>query len=259
MLLNNEAQLAILQGLYGAMAYRGSGSYSGKAVRDFRSISMLWQNVEHFLVRRKGSGPTNLSALRDLGKKFSVGKRGSGTEGSTRVILAALDIDPEVDIVCEYLGYTPSALAMMDGRIAGASLPAGPPVAAVTQVFAQIGAARVRILSVSNAQLSAIREVYPVWERYTIAAGTYPGQTDPVETIAQPNFLACRADLPDDVVYQITRGIYENLKGIQNYHSATRAMSLDRSIRGLAVPLHPGAIRYYREKGLRIPSVLIAE
>lgn len=256
MMLNGEAQLSILQGLFGAMAYGGTGRYD-TPIRELRSITMLWQNVEHFLIRSDAVKSGSVSDLQDLGSKFSIGSRGSGTEGSTRTILKALSIDPESDFQPEFLGYSPSVQAMMDGRIAGAAVPAGPPVAAATQAFAQMGK-DVSLLEISDDQLKAIRSAYPVWTRYEIAADTYPGQTSTIRTIAQPNFLACRADLPEDVVYRITRTIYENLDYLGNIHSATNAMKLDKAIEGLGVPLHPGALKYYREKGITIPDNVIA-
>ena len=257
MMVNGEAQLGILQGLFGAMAYAGKGQYK-TPIRNIRSITMLWQNVEHFLIRSDAVKSGTLTDLQDLDAKFSIGKRGSGTEGSTRTILQALSIDPEKSFQPEYLGYSPSVQAMMDGRIAGASVPAGPPVAAATQAYAQMGEG-VRLLNITDDQLTAIRAAYPVWTRYKIAAGTYPGQQYPARTIAQPNFLACRSDLSVDVVYKMTRAIYENLGYLQNIHSATNGMQIDKAIEGLAVPLHPGAIKYYREQGVTIPSSLVVD
>ncbi len=259
MMVNQEAHLAILQGLYGAMAYRGEGTYQGQPIRELRSITMLWENVEHFLLRASDAKTGTIEDLRGLGRKYVIGKRGSGTEGATRAILKALNISPDEDFTSEYLGYSPSAGAMIDGRIAGATLSAGPPVAAVTQVFAQLGADEVSVLTFSDGHLAAIQNAFPVWARYIIPANTYPGQSEAIETIAQPNFLACRADLPDDVVYEITKTIYENLAEIQNIHKATLAMSLEKATMGLAVPLHAGAARYYREKGIDIPPSLIGE
>ncbi len=257
MLVNDEAQLAILQGLYGAMAYSGTGNFD-TAHRNLRSITTLWQNVEHFVIAQDYARTGTLEDLKSLRSAFSTGKRGSGTEGSTRVIFGALGILPGTHFTPEHLGYSPSAQAMMDGRIAGASLAAGPPVAAVTQVFAQKGADGVVILDVTDSQLARIRDVYPVYTRHILKASTYPGQTDDVRTMAQPNFLACRADLPDEIVYQLTRTLYENLSYLQNIHKATVGISLTRAVDGLAVPLHPGALRYYREQQLDIPDALIA-
>ncbi|MDC7218045.1 MAG: TAXI family TRAP transporter solute-binding subunit [Spirochaetales bacterium] len=250
MLKNKEADLAILQALFGLNAYKGEGPYKGKAFKDFRSITMLWENVEHFPLLNKYVKKGDISDLKGLGKKFSIGKRGSGTEGSGRTLLKIMGVDVNKDLVLEFLGYTPSAQAMMDGRIAGANIPAGPPAAAITQLYAQLGSDDVTVLEFTDAQLAEIQKAYPIWNRYVIPAGTYPSQKEDIETIAQPNFLACRADLPDEVVYKITKTIYENLPFLNNIHKATKAMSLERATTGLPAPLHPGAEKFYREVGI---------
>ena len=157
----------------------------------------------------------------------------------------------------EYLAYTPSAQAMMDGRISGMNTPAGPPVAAVTQLFAQQGDDKVKVLDFTDDQLAGIQKKYPIWNRYVIKAGTYPGQKKDIHTISQPNFLACTPDLSEDTVYLITKTIYENLPFLHNIHKATKAMSLDRAIGGLPVPLHPGALKFYREQGVEVPQSLV--
>ena len=257
MLKNKEAHMAILQSLFGLNAYQGEGPYEGRAVKDFRSITMLWENVEHFVILNKYAETGTMEDLRNFGKKFSIGKRGSGTEGSGRTILKALGIDPEEEMILEYLAYTPSAQAMMDGRISGMNTPAGPPVAAVTQLFAQMGAKKVNVLDFTDEQLTKVRDKYPIWNRFVIKADTYPGQKKDINTISQPNFLACIPDLSEDTVYLITKTIYENLPFLNNIHKATKAMDLDRAVSGLPVPLHPGALKYYREKGIEIPESLI--
>lgn len=257
MLKNKEAQLAILQALFGAQAYNGKGLYEGNPIKDFRSVTMLWENVEHFALLKKYVKSGNLTDLQGLDEKFSIGKRGSGTEGSGRTILGALGIDVEKDFTMEFLAYSPSATAMIDGRIVGANLPAGPPVAAVTQLYAQLGDKKVAILDFTDEQLNQVRETYPIWVRYVVPAETYPGQSKDINTIAQPNFLACDPDLPEEVVYLITKTIYENLPFLHNIHKATTAMKVEKAIDGLPVPLHPGAAKYYKEQGIEIPESLL--
>ena len=127
MLKNKEVDFAILQGLFGAMAYNGKMKYEGKAMKDMRSVTMLWQNVEHFVVLKDKAKTGTISDIKNFKDGFSIGKRGSGTEGSGRVILGAFGIEPDKDFRTEYLGYTPSAQAMMDNRIQGANIPAAPP------------------------------------------------------------------------------------------------------------------------------------
>jgi hypothetical protein len=75
--------------------------------------------------------------------------------------------------------------------------------------------------------------------------------------IAQPNFMAVRDDIPDEVVYLITKTIYQNLPFLHYIHSGTKSISLDKAIEGLPIPLHPGAARFYREQGIDIPDTLI--
>ncbi len=249
MLKNKEADLAILQALFGLNAYQGKGPYEGKAFEEFNAITMLWENVEHFALLNDYVKNGTITDLKGLDGKFSIGKRGSGTEGSGRTILKALGIDPE-SLSLEYLGYNPSAQAMMDGRIVAANIPAGPPAAAITQLYAQLGSDDVTVLDFTDEQLETINTDYPIWNRYVIKAGTYPSQEKDINTISQPNFLACRADLPEETVYQITKTIYENLPFLHNIHKATMAMSLERATKGLPAPLHPGAEKYYREAGI---------
>lgn len=256
MLKNKEADLAILQALFGLQAYRGIGQYEGKAEKSFRAVTMLWKNVEHFPVLSKYSKTGTITDLKDFPKKFSIGKRGSGTEGSGRTILSALGINPD-SLSLEYLGYGPSVDAMMDGRIGAANIPAGVPVSSITQLFAQMGADKVKVLDVTDEQLAQIRKDYPIWVRFLIPKGTYPGQNEDIKTIAQPNFLAVRADMSEETVYKITKTIYENLPFLNNIHKATKEMNIKEALDGLPVPLHPGAAKYYKEVGINIPQELL--
>ena len=257
MLKQKEADFAILQSLFGLQASRGMGFYEGNPVKSFRSITMLWPNVEHFAVMKEYAKTGTVADIGALTDRFSIGKRGSGTEGSGRAILKALNVDAN-DMKLEFLGYTPSTQAMLDNRIAGANIPAGVPAAAITQLFAMSHGKAV-VLDFSDAQLATIQKKFPIWYRYIIPAKTYPGQEKEIRTIAQPNFLACRADLSDEVVYKVTKTIYENLNFLGTIHSATKNMSLDKALSGLPVALHPGAAKYYREVGIDIPERLIAK
>ncbi|UXI03175.1 TAXI family TRAP transporter solute-binding subunit [Photobacterium sp. TY1-4] len=259
-LLNeNEAQFAILQGLYGAWAWNGEGGFKNSGPqKDLRSVTMLWQNVEHFTVRADLAKTGTIADLNQLdGKKFSIGKKNSGTEGSGRQILSGLNINPD-SFNLAYLGYGASADALQNGAIDGMNTPAGVPVSAVTRAFAAMGE-KIKLLSFTDAQLKQANSQYNLWSRYTIPANTYPGQTEAVNTITQPNFLAVRKDISDDDVYLLTKAIYENLAFLNGIHKATRAMAIEQAINGLPVPLHPGAARFYQEMGINVPSELIAQ
>ena len=257
-LLNeNEAQFAILQGLYGAWAWQGLGPYEKSgSQKQLRSVSMLWQNVEHFIVRSDLTETGTMSDLDNLnGKKFSIGKKNSGTENSGRQIMRGLSVDPE-QFKLAFMGYGGSASALQNGTIDGMNTPAGVPVGAVTQAFAALGE-DIQILSFTDAQIKQANGDYNIWTKYEIPANTYPGVDKPITTIAQPNFLAVREDISEEDVYELTKAIYENLPFLQGIHKATKAMALEKGIAGLPVPLHPGAARYYQEVGIDVPSELI--
>ncbi len=159
----------------------------------------------------------------------------------------------------QYLGYTPSSTALQDGKVQGMNTPSGPPTSAVTNVFASMGNDKIKVLDFNAKDLAKIGANYPVWTPFTIKAGTYPGQTKDINTIAQPNLLVVTKDTPEETVYLLTKTIYENLPFLNSVHKATKAMSLKKAISGLPMPLHPGAARFYKEKGIAIPSNLIVK
>ena len=259
LLRDNEAQFAIMQGLYGAWAANGEGrlEQSGPQ-KHLRSITMLWQNVEHFVIKSDLAKTGTVADLKNFNdRKFSIGKRNSGTEGSGRQILSGLNIDPST-FKLAYMGYGASADALMNGTVSGMNIPAGVPVGAVTKAFAKDGD-DLTILSFTDEQMQKANGDYKLWTRFVIPAGTYPEQKEAVQTIAQPNFLATRSDLDDETVYLLTKTIYENLPFLNGIHKATTAMSVEKAIAGLPLPLHPGAARYYREQGIDVPEHLTTD
>ncbi len=254
MLKGKEVELVILQGLFGKMAWNGIGMYKGKPDKELRTITMLWPNVEHFVIVKNKVKEGTASDIKGL--RFSIGRAGSGTERSGLTIMEGLGMK-RTDIEAEYLGYFESAKAMKDRRISGANLCAGPPVAAVTDVSATPGM-EVVVLEFTDKQLNSInaKTAYPGY-RYIIPANTYPGQTKEVRTIAQPNFLGVRADVDTEVIYLLTKTLFENPDYMKAVHKMGGFITLENALSGLPAPLHPGAYKYYKEKGVKIPGNLI--
>ncbi|MGM0570546.1 TAXI family TRAP transporter solute-binding subunit [Marinobacter sp.] len=253
----DQAQFSILQGLYGAWAWDGTDPVP-KAYKNVRSVSMLWQNVEHFVVRSEHADTGTIEDMKNLyGETFSIGARNSGTEGSGRFILGKVGIDLD-QAEMAYMGYGPSADSLQNGNIDGMNIPAGVPASAVTRAYANMGDDIVT-LDFTDEQLAEVNSDFELWSAYEIPAGTYPNQDDAINTIAQPNILAVREDVPEEDVYLITKTIYENLPFLNNIHAATKAMALEKAIVGLPMPLHPGAQRFYEEQGIEIPDRLKAE
>lgn len=259
LLSENEAQFAILQGLYGAWAWNGEGAFAATgAKKNIRSVSMLWQNVEQFAIKSDLATSGTIEDLTALdGKKFSIGKKNSGTEGSGLQILDGVGVKAD-NLDMAYMGYGPSADALQNGTIVGMNIPSGVPTSAITRAYAALGS-DMTVLNFTDEQIKQANGHYKLWTRFVIPANTYPSQVQDINTMAQPNFLAVREDLSEDDVYLLTKAIYENLTFLNGIHKATKAMSLEKSLAGLPMPLHPGAVRYYQEAGLTIPAHLIAE
>ena len=260
LLRENEAQFAILQGLYGHYAMTGSGPLEADGPQqDLRSVTMLWQNVEQFIVKNDHVKSGNVNDLLEMkGMAMALGKKNSGTIGSNEALLSGLGLDINTDFELFYGGYGPSADALQNGQVEGMNTAAGVPTGAVTKAYAAMGD-KISMLDVTDEQISLLDGGKGLWTRYVIDAETYPGQVNAVNTVAQPNFLAVRADLPEDTVYKITKTIFENLPFLQAIHKATNAMSAEKALVGLPVPLHAGAAKYFLEAGIEIPGNLIAQ
>ncbi|MCG8617189.1 MAG: TAXI family TRAP transporter solute-binding subunit [Desulfobacterales bacterium] len=260
LLRENEAQFGILQGLYGYWAWKGIGAVKSDGPQtNMRSITMLWQNVEQFTMLAKYAKTGTIQDLAGLkGEHLALGKKNSGTLGSNTFLLSNLGLNPAADFKLVHVGYGPSADALQNGQVVAMSTPAGVPTGAVTRAVATMGD-KLTFLNFTDEQMAKADGGLNLWTRFVIPAGTYPKQTADIKTIAQPNFLAVRADVDEEAVYLITKTIYENLPFLTAIHKATKAMSLEKSIKGLPMPLHPGALRYYKEAGLTVPERLVAK
>lgn len=257
LLREDEAQFAILQGLFGYYAATGTGPVENDGPQEnLRAITMLWPNVEQFIVAADDAKTGTVADFVALkGESMALGRQNSGTIGSNATILSGFGIDIDNDYTLVHAGYGPSAEALQNRQVKGISTPAGVPTGAVSQLFATMGD-DVKMLDFTDEELAKADAEKDLWTRYVIPAGTYPGQQADINTIAQPNFLAVRSDVPEDHVYLITKTVYENLPFLQAIHPATKAMAIENAIAGIPLPLHPGAIRYYEEVGIEIPDRL---
>ena len=252
------ADFAILQGLYGSYAATGTGPIS-EPQKNLRSVTMLWQNVEQFLVANEKVKSGTVSDLMSLrGQSAGMGKQNSGTLGSNKVLLSGLGIDIGSDYDLVYAGYGPTADALANGQIVTAGIPSGPPTGAITKLMAA-NSGKFTILDVTSAEAKKMDGGRLLWTPYVIKAGTYPGQDKDINTIAQPNFLGVNASVDENHVYLLTKTMYENLPFLQAIHPATKVMAVEKAMAGLPVPLHPGAAKYYKEMGMAIPSHLVSK
>jgi len=257
LLRENQAQFAIMTGLVSQFASSGINVFQADGPqRNLRGIMPLWYNYSQFVIDRSLATTGRIGDLRNLyGKKYSMGARGSGLETFHRWVFPNLGIDYEkFELV--YLGYGPTGEALQNGSIQGGNFEAGLPTGALTQAMANAGT-RLRILAFNEEDVARANGNTSLLSLSVIPANTYPNQPEAVPTARQANYLACNAAVPEEDVYLITKAIFENLPFLNNIHAATREISLADSLGGYPFPLHPGAIRYYREKGMTVPASLL--
>ena len=258
LLRDNQAQLATMLSIFATWAYEGEGPILNPQSH-LRAVTALWPNVEHLLLKTNLVTNGTFSDFSKLdGGRISIGMRNSGAEITGLYMLEKLGIDYATDLSIAYLGYGPSADALQDGNIVGLNAPGGPPMAAITRAHALLGD-QLTILSVSQEELNAINSEYPIWDFYDLPANTYPSQSKTVRTAGNANVLIAREDVPDSVVYSLTKLIWENLAVLREIHGATRSMVFEQALRGVTIPLHDGALKFYQEKGLDIPTALLKD
>jgi hypothetical protein len=176
----------------------------------------------------------------------------SSAEFSNRFIFANMGIDPNMfELV--FLGFGPSVEALLSGQIDGSNPGGGVPVAAITQLFAR-NATDFKLLEFNDEQAKKADGGNGLYVPFTIPANSYPNQKEALRTIVQPNFLAVNANVPEGDVYEVTKAIFENLTFLNGIHAATREIDLKTALAGIVNPVHPGAAKYYQEKGVTIPE-----
>lgn len=258
-LRDGSAELAIIQSLFGHYARNGTGPFKTFGPQtNIRAIMMLWQDVEQFVLLSKLAPTGTLSDLASLRNvPLALGERGSGTLESNRLLLGNLHRNIETDYELFDGGYDAAASALREGKVVGLSFPSGPPTPALVKLFQEMGTG-LKLLSITPELAVQATAGTALWTNYRIRAGTYPGQTADVTTIAQPNFLAVSSDVSEDDVYALTKAIYANLDTLRQAHPAIADLDPSSGLVGLPVPLHVGAIRYFREIGSRIPERLLS-
>jgi hypothetical protein len=222
-----------------AAAVLGSADAGFKAPLDkVQTIGAIYPNYVQ-IVASQDSGIKSLADLK--GKRVSVGAPKSGTELNARAILAAAGLSYEDLGKVEYLDFAQSVELMKNRQLDATLQSAGLGVASIRDL-----ATSVPIVVVPVPEDVARKMGEPFFSA-TIPAGTYEGQAADVTTVAVPNFLVTRADLSAELVYDITKAIYENLPELQAAHAAAKGITLENAAKGSPAPLHPGALKYFTE------------
>lgn len=230
-------------------AYTGTGKFDGQGIDSVRAVASLYANMIQIVV----PADSDIQSLADLrGKRVSVGAPGSGTEVNATTLLAANGITFE-DFDAQRLNFNETADALSNGDIDAGFWSVGAPTSSILNLATTKD---IRILPLNAQELAKAREAEAVFADTTLKGGTYNGQSDDVATIGVPNVLVVSADMPEDVVYAITKAMFENIADLQAVHPAANETTIDFSMSATPIPLHPGALKYFEEAGATIPDKL---
>ncbi len=244
LILEGKADLAITMADSIAQAYDGFGAFEGKEPKkNLRALMGLYPNYVQLVTTDK-SGITKFEDLK--GKRVGVGAPNSGVELNARMMFEAHGMTYD-DSKVDYLNYGEAIDQMKNGLIDAAFVTSGIPNATIMELGTS---SKIVIVPIEGEGAKGLIQKYPFFVEQTIPKDTYNTDTD-VKTVSVTNILIVRDELPEEVVYEITKGIFENIEDIKASHNtAKKHLSLEDSQKGVSIPLHPGAEKYYKEVGI---------
>lgn len=238
-------EMALCQADIAYWAHHGTGLFRDQGpIANLRAAANLYPESLHIVVRAD-AGIANIADLK--GRRVSLGERGSGTLVDTMAVLAAYDLD-EKDIEPLYTKAGDASLMMREGKIEAFFFVAGYPVTAITELAKDV---EINLLSIDDAEADELVAFYPFFTKGVIPTRVYNGigATNTINIGAQ---LLVSADVDEELVYSIVQALWnENTRRLlDSGHAKGREIRLETALDGIAIPLHPGAERFYREAGL---------
>ncbi len=233
-------------GLAGAQSvtqgYNGTGKFVGNKKDKVRVIANLYPEDMHLVLPKD----VTLSSLKDLnGKRVGVAAAGSGTQVSVKMILKHYGIEADQ----QELNLGQSTQRLADGQLDAYFYAGGTPFAALIQLGSTKG---FNLYKFSDAERKAINKIIPYYVESMIPAGTYENVTTDTPTIAVNGQLVTNADQPADLVYGITKALWSKKTRslLDKGHAKGKAIRVETALKGVLIPLHPGAEKYYKEIGM---------
>lgn len=238
-----KAELAFAMNDVISYAYAGIEVFKDKgAVKNLRGMAALYPNFVQVITLEK----TGIKSIADLkGKRVGVGAPGSGTEVNARQILEAYGITYK-DIKPDYLSYAESVEQMKNGSVDAVFQTSGLPNSTIMDLCTTQD---VKIIPIEPAMVEKLAEKYPFYTSAPIPGGTYDDKAD-VPTAAVTTILVVREDMSEELVYNMTKAIFENLDTLVSTHAAAKDIKLEKVKKGVPIPFHPGAEKYFKEKGI---------
>ncbi|GBF12166.1 TAXI family TRAP transporter solute-binding subunit [Tepidibacillus infernus] len=243
LIASEEVDLAFTQTDIADYAVKGTEMFD-KPVENLQAIASLYNETVQIVL----PADSDIKSVADLkGRRVSVGDAGSGVEANAKQILEIYGLTFD-DLQAERLSFGDSSQKIQDGQLDAAFITAGAPTSAVSELSATKG---VKILNLNDDKIQGLIAKYPYYTEEVIPAGTYSGQNEDVKTVAVKAMLVARSGLSEDQVYNITKALFENLGGLVAINKKAEQISLETATQGISLPLHPGAAKYFEEKGIK--------
>jgi len=248
---DHQIESAFVQNNVAYSAYEGKDQFAGKPVKNLRGIASLYPETIQ-IVARADSGIKSLKNIK--GKKLVPGDRGSGTEVDTLNVLAAHGLTYKDFAGVDWLSFSGAAQRLQDKQADVTFTTAGWPTAAITELAMSTD---IVLVPIDENMINKITKTHAFYSKVVIPKGTYKGQAKDVPTITTMAQWVVDAQVPEELVYNLTKALWEKSKGGQSgadvmakVHAKGKDVQLQTALSGMAIPLHPGAAKYYREKGL---------
>ena len=239
-----EAEYAIVQNDVMDYAYNGKDLFAGEKLENIMTIGTLYPEVVQIAVS-KDSGIKSVADFK--GKRISVGDAGSGVEFNAKQILEGYGLTFD-DIKKSNLSFKESAEGIQNGTLDGCFVTAGVPNAALQELAFSAGLV---LVPVDSAAAEKICKKYNYYTVTSIPGGTYKGTDSDTAALAIKATLAVNAKLDEEIVYQMTKALFENLDSLAAAHAKGKEVSAKAAVTGVSVPFHPGAKKYFTEIGLK--------
>ena len=224
-------------------AYQGKGQFEGKPVKSLRALGALYPEQVQLVTAAK----SNVRTFRDLkGKSVSSGAPGSGQWQLLGDLLEVHGMT-RADIGEDLSSFTQSVDKIKDGNLTASLITAGAPTSSIVDLA---NSHDIRIVPLAGPEIDTLRKKQPYYAIVQLPANTYKGQSAPVDTLAVMAIWATHDGLSGQMAYEVTKALYENTETLGQVHPKGREITLKTALLSVSIPLHPGAEKYYREKGL---------
>lgn len=251
-----KLQMGISQNNVAYYAYNGSGvkAFKGKPVKNLRGLAVLYPETIQILAR-KDSGIDSIADMK--GKRVYVGDIGSGTEQDVKHLFGAYGISLD-DLKAPVRGSAGSAVGLLrDGKIDAMFYTVGLGASAITEA-AQT--APIDLVSVKPAKIKQLHEKYPFYTQIKIPGGTYPGIDEDATSVTLKAMLVTSSDVSEKAVYQFMNTVFNKKQDafyndIQN-PNLKKYFTLDSALDGMSIPLHPGAVKFFKEQDVSVKDSL---